>query len=287
MGMESFKQRLSEYAVLTENTLQQYLPEETEDVVTEAMRYSLLAGGKRLRCALALEFCLALGGQKEDVLPFACALEMVHAYSLIHDDLPCMDDDDMRRGKPSCHIAFGEANALLAGDGLLTKAFEVMAQQSKVPPERTVLAVGVLAQAIGHHGMIGGQRMDLQNEGKEVGIEVIALIIAAAQLGCIAAGADSKMTELAKKYAEQIGLAFQITDDILDCTSSAEVLGKPIGSDAENHKTTYVSVYGLEKAMSIAAEEIQKAKDALNQMGMQERSPFLYDMADYILSRKN
>lgn len=296
MGMESFKQRLSEYAVLTENTLQQYLPEETEDVVTEAMRYSLLAGGKRLRCALALEFCLALGGQKEDVLPFACALEMVHAYSLIHDDLPCMDDDDMRRGKPSCHIAFGEANALLAGDGLLTKAFEVMAQQSKIPPERTVLAVGVLAQAIGHHGMIGGQRMDLQNEGKEVGIEVIeqtnrlktgALIIAAAQLGCIAAGADSKMTELAKKYAEQIGLAFQITDDILDCTSSAEVLGKPIGSDAENHKTTYVSVYGLEKAMSIAAEEIQKAKDALNQMGMQERSPFLYDMADYILSRKN
>lgn len=138
--------------------------------------------------------------------------------------------------------------------------------------------------------------MDLQNEGKEVGIEVIeqtnrlktgALIIAAAQLGCIAAGADNKMTELAKKYAEQIGLAFQITDDILDCTSSAEVLGKPIGSDAENHKTTYVSVYGLEKAMSIAAEEIQKAKDALNQMGMQERSPFLYDMADYILSRKN
>ena len=202
----------------------------------------------------------------------------------------------MRRGKPSCHIAFGEANALLAGDGLLTKAFEVMAQQSKIPQERTVLAIGVLAQAIGHHGMIGGQRMDLQNEGKEVGIEVIeqtnrlktgALIIAAAQLGCIAAGADNKMTELAKKYAEQIGLAFQITDDILDCTSSAEVLGKPIGSDAENHKTTYVSVYGLEKAMSIAAEEIQKAKDALNQMGMQERSPFLYDMADYILSRKN
>ena len=166
MGMESFKQRLSEYAVLTENTLQQYLPEEMEDIVTEAMRYSLLAGGKRLRCALALEFCLALGGSKEDVLPFACALEMVHAYSLIHDDLPCMDDDDMRRGKPSCHIAFGEANALLAGDGLLTKAFEVMAQQSKIPPERTVLAVGVLAQAIGHHGMIGGQRMDLQNEGK-------------------------------------------------------------------------------------------------------------------------
>ena len=163
MGMERFKQRLSEYAVLTENTLQQYLPEETEDVVTEAMRYSLLAGGKRLRCALALEFCLALGGSKEDVLPFACALEMVHAYSLIHDDLPCMDDDDMRRGKPSCHIAFGEANALLAGDGLLTKAFEVMVQQSKIPPERTVLAVGVLAQAIGHHGMIGGQRMDLQN----------------------------------------------------------------------------------------------------------------------------
>lgn len=193
MGMESFKQRLSEYAVLTENTLQQYLPEEMEDIVTEAMRYSLLAGGKRLRCALALEFCLALGGNKENVLPFACALEMVHAYSLIHDDLPCMDDDDMRRGKPSCHIAFGEANALLAGDGLLTKAFEVMAQQSKIPPERTVLAVGVLAQAIGHHGMIGGQRMDLQNEGKEVGIEVIeqtnrlktgALIIAAAQLGC-------------------------------------------------------------------------------------------------------
>ena len=169
--MYNFQQRLEQCAALTEQTLDLYLPQQEEDRVTEAMRYSLLGGGKRLRAALALEFCRALCADQQPALPFACALEMVHAYSLIHDDLPCVDDDDMRRGKPSCHIAFGEAVALLAGDGLLTKAFEVLATHSCLPPERTLQAVQVLAQAAGHLGMIGGQRMDLENEKMQAEIE--------------------------------------------------------------------------------------------------------------------
>lgn len=295
--MYQFKTRLSQYASLTEKTLQQYLPEESGDKVTQAMRYSLLGGGKRLRAALVLEFCLALGGKEEDALPFACALEMVHAYSLIHDDLPCMDDDDMRRGKPACHIAFGEATALLAGDALLTKAFEV-ASSNNISPNQIVQAMLTLSKAAGHHGMIGGQRMDLENEQIPANIERVeetnllktgALIMAAAKLGCIAAGASEGIILLAEKYAQNIGNAFQITDDILDCVSSEEVLGKPIGSDAENNKTTYVSFYGVDSARDIALQKVNLAKQALNMMdsAMVNSSGFLYDMADYILSRTN
>lgn len=297
--MNSLKIQLDSYARQTEQALERFLPDNgKEDTVTSAMRYSLLGGGKRLRAALTLAFCDALGGREEDALVFACALEMVHAYSLIHDDLPCMDDDEMRRGRPSCHIAFGEAVALLAGDGLLTKAFETLSL-SRLPSAQTVQAVGVLAKAAGHLGMIGGQRLDLENETISASIERVeetnrlktgALISAAVAMGCIAAGADSKTMECAEQYAQHIGAAFQITDDILDCTSSQEELGKPIGSDAQNHKTTYVSMYGVEEARQIAAHRIEQAKcslDAIDCCSMRETSGFLYELADYILTRRS
>ena len=294
--MYNFQQRLEQCAALTEQTLDLYLPQQEGDYVTEAMRYSLLGGGKRLRAALALEFCRTLCADQQPALPFACALEMVHAYSLIHDDLPCMDDDDMRRGKPSCHIAFGEAVALLAGDGLLTKAFEVLATHSCLPPERTVQAVQVLAQAAGHLGMIGGQRMDLENEKMQAEIEQVeqtdrlktgALICAAAKLGCIAAGADEERILLAESYAQKVGLAFQITDDILDCTGDEKTLGKPTGSDEQNHKTTYVSVYGVEQARQVAQQLLEQAKCDLDSMKLEEQANFLYDLADYVLERRH
>ena len=281
--MCDFKTKLNQYVSLTEQALQSYLPEETQDSVTTAMRYSLLSGGKRLRASLVLEFCLSFGGSEQDALPFSSALEMIHAYSLIHDDLPCMDNDDMRRGKPSCHIAFGETTALLAGDGLLTKAFETAAS-APVSSEQVVRAISVLSQAAGHHGMIGGQRMDLENESADVSAERIketnllktgALICAAAELGC------------AKEYARHIGTAFQITDDILDCIGTEESLGKPIGSDKQNDKTTYVSIFGIEKARKIAEQEIAAAKQAIAcvEDQMQLPSRFLYDLADYVLTR--
>ena len=284
--MNSLKIQLEAYANLTQEALERFLPDNgNEDTVTSAMRYSLLGGGKRLRAALALAFCNALGGKQDDAIVFACALEMVHAYSLIHDDLPCMDDDDMRRGLPSCHIAFGEPVALLAGDGLLTKAFETLSY-SQLPPAQIVQAVA------------GGQRLDLENETITASIERVeqtnrlktgALISAAVALGCIAAGADAKTRGFAECYAQHIGAAFQITDDILDCTSSQEELGKPIGSDAQNHKTTYVSMYGIEEARTIAEHRIEQAKQALDAIDgcSTQTTGFLYELADYILTRRS
>lgn len=292
--MKEFKAKLQAYAQQTEQQLDCWLPAQPDDRVTEAMRYSLLAGGKRLRAALALEFCAALSGDAMRAMPFACALEMVHAYSLIHDDLPCMDDDDMRRGKPSCHVAFGEATALLAGDGLLTKAFEVLGSAEGMSFSQISRAVLTLAKAAGHQGMIGGQRMDLENEGHEVPIERVKqtnrlktgeLIIAAVTLGCIAADADEQTLHLAQSYADNIGQAFQITDDILDCVGDQNELGKPIGSDSENNKTTYVSVYGIEEARRIAEEKVKAAQQALEQMKLCASADFLRDMAEYILVR--
>ena len=291
-----FHEQLTLYAQLTEEQLDQLLPLKScpQQVVVEAMRYSLLAGGKRLRAALLLAFAEACGGSRETALPFACALEMVHAYSLIHDDLPCMDDDDLRRGKPSCHIAYGEANALLAGDGLLTHAFDVMLH-AKAEPSSVLKAAACLSEAIGAYGMIGGQVMDLANENKtEVSEELLqqtdalktgALIRAACEMGCIVAEAEESKISAAKAYAEKIGLAFQITDDILDVTSSTEELGKPVGSDVELSKNTYVSLYGVEKAKEISAQLLDEAKDELKKADLDK--DFLCQLADYILQRRN
>ncbi len=246
-----------------------------DDAVSEAMRYSLLAGGKRIRPCLALEFCRICGGDVDAALPVAAAVEMIHTYSLIHDDLPCMDDDDMRRGKPACHIQFGYANALLAGDGLLTLAFETLSTAS-LPPERLVRACGILAQCAGHLGMIGGQTMDLANEGQSVGLETLQqtdrlktgkLIEAACVLGCVAAGAAQFQTDAAVQFAHALGMAFQIVDDILDVTSDDATLGKPVGSDAAQNKNTYVTLCTLDGARQAAQQYTNDAVAALAPFG--------------------
>lgn len=274
--MNSFKQQLEQYAQWTQECLEQLLPPQEGDRVTEAMRYSLLAGGKRLRAALALEFCRVLCGDAKRALTGACALEMVHAYSLIHDDLPCMDDDEMRRGQALRHIAFGEAVALLAGDGLLTKAFEVLAASEELDAQQRAgfgFAVGKggrtsgddrrTADGFGERNLLrrhraGAPDRPLKNRGTD---------LCGAQMGCIAAKATAEQMQAAQEYAHSIGLAFQITDDILDCVGDAEQLGKPTGSDEENHKTTYVSVYGVQGAAEQAQQQVLLAKQALPGLG--------------------
>ena len=245
------------------------------DVVSEAMRYSLEGGGKRIRPCLVLEFCRVCGGEPAAALPFAAAVEMVHTYSLIHDDLPCMDDDDLRRGKPSCHVRYGEANALLAGDGLLTLAFETLAK-APLPAERIAEACATLAEAAGHRGMIGGQTLDLQNEGSAVSLETlrktdalktVELIRAACMLGCIAADARDAQRKAAIRYAFGLGMAFQIVDDILDVTGDTATLGKPVGSDETQHKSTYVTLCGLDGAKAEARRFTDMAKNAADVFG--------------------
>ena len=274
------------------SALKEYLPA-ADDVVSQAMRYSVENGGKRIRPALLLEFCRVCGGDYKKAVPFACALEMIHTYSLIHDDLPCMDNDDFRRGKPSCHIAFGEEYALLAGDALLTLAFET-AMKSNLSAEITVKAAKELAKAAGVMGMVGGQVLDLQNEGKKVGVSDLQktdelktgeLIRAACVLGCACAGADDKKIAAAEKYAHDIGIVFQIVDDILDVTSDEETLGKPIGSDEENQKSTYVSLLGIEKSRKTAEELTLNAQKALDAFDGDVTS--LKDFAEKLKNRKN
>lgn len=280
------------YVEIVNNALEKFLPK-GDDVVSQAMRYSVRNGGKRIRPVLVLEFCKVCGGDPMLALPYACALEMIHTYSLIHDDLPCMDDDDFRRGKPSCHVAFGEANALLAGDGLLTLAFETAAK-STLSADKTVKAVSQLAKAAGVCGMIGGQVMDLENEGKSVGVDVLEktdalktgeLIRVACVLGCISAGADDEKIKNAESYAKDIGLAFQIVDDILDVTGDEKALGKPIGSDADNDKSTYVSALGLDGSTKKVDFLTERAKEALK--SFDGDTAFLCDFADKMAKRKS
>ncbi len=272
---------IEEYLPIIEKGLAEYLPLENcaQESVCTAMKYALLDGGKRIRPILVLEFCRVCGGSIQSALPFACAVEMIHSYSLIHDDLPCMDNDDLRRGKPSCHKQFGEAVALLAGDALLTLAFETMLNQNtntKLSAQNCLNAAAVLAKQAGSMGMIGGQVIDLDCEGKNVPIQVLqkmddlktgALISAACQMGCILAGANEKMIQAADRYAKNIGLAFQIMDDILDITSTSENLGKPIGSDAVNKKSTYVSLLGLESAQALVYQLTEQALAELEIFG--------------------
>ena len=259
-----------------------------------AMDYSLKNGGKRIRPMLTLEFCRLCGGDYEKAIPFALGAEMIHTYSLIHDDLPCMDNDDMRRGKPSNHIVFGYANALLAGDALLTLAFETVLAAEGVSAEAKAKAGLELAKAAGCSGMIAGQVMDLANEGRTAPLDDVRktdklktgeMIKVSCIMGCIAAGADEEKIKAAEIYSENIGLAFQIVDDILDVTSDEKTLGKPIGSDAENQKSTYVSLLGLEKSAEYAEELTATAKNALKIFG--DEGDFLIQLADMLASRKN
>ena len=260
--------------------------------VCDAMRYSLLDAGKRVRPVFTLSFCEALGGDAESALDFACAVEMIHTYSLIHDDLPCMDDDDMRRGKPSCHKVYGEAVALLAGDALLTLAFGTIAQCKTVSADKIAAAAAELARLSGAAGMVGGQVIDLDSEGKSVPIETLrvldagktcALIEAACVLGCICADADEAALSAARKYASGVGMAFQIVDDILDVTGDEAILGKPVESDAGNNKSTYVSLMGIEGASAEARRYTQEATAALDVLG--GKCEFLKDFAQKLLYR--
>ncbi|MBR6102773.1 MAG: polyprenyl synthetase family protein [Ruminococcus sp.] len=268
---------------------------ELQGIVTEAMEYSLMAGGKRLRPILMLEFCRMCGGDFEKYYDLACTIEMIHTCSLIHDDLPCMDNDDFRRGKPSCHKAFPENIALLAGDALEVLPFEVIsdaALNGVIDAKTGMMLISVLSKAIGVNGMIGGQVIDLQSEGKEISLDVLntlqayktgALIEAACVMGVILSGKYERIGEAAA-YASALGRAFQIIDDILDVTGSFEELGKPIGSDEDQNKTTYVSVLGLDRSYAEAQLLTEQALAILDGF---EDSEFLHTLTAMLLSRRS
>ncbi|NNE09097.1 MAG: polyprenyl synthetase family protein [Gemmatimonadetes bacterium] len=244
-----------------------------ENRVVEAMRYSLTAGGKRIRPILLLLAHEAAGGRSEAAAQAAAALEMIHTYSLIHDDLPCMDDDDLRRGRPTCHVAFGEATALLAGDALLTHAFGLLAEASGIEPTVRCPMIATHAGAIGYEGMIGGQMLDLDAEKKN-GLSILelqtiherktgAFLEAAPALGAMAAGASDETTAAFREYGRKIGLAFQIADDLLDVTGTAEEAGKRVGKDAARGKATYPGLLGIDRSRSRARELVEEAVRAL------------------------
>jgi geranylgeranyl diphosphate synthase type II len=269
---------------------------ELQSAVLQAMEYSLSAGGKRLRPILILEFYRMCGGEDIDkMVKLACAVELIHTYSLIHDDLPCMDNDDFRRGKPSCHKAFSEDIALLAGDALNTLAFEVItdcAMEGNISAETAVMLISVLSKAIGTDGMIGGQVIDLQTENEVIDLETLntlqayktgALIEAACVMGVILSG-KMEYIPAAADYAQAMGRAFQIVDDILDVTGTFEELGKPIGSDSEQHKNTYVSLLGLQRSRQKAAQLTVTALGALKKF---ENNEFLFELTQELLERRS
>ena len=289
--------KITEFSSVLEENLYKYFDTYLEEYkeVFDSMKYSVENGGKRVRPLLTLLFCDACGGNVLQAVPMATAVEYIHTYSLIHDDLPCMDNDDFRRGKPSNHKVFGEATALLAGDGLLTAAFERISSWCKAglyDAEVALNAIEELSRCAGSRGMIGGQIIDLANENNpDVKIETLqlldslktgALIEAACVMGCIVAKADSEKIDAARTFASKIGLAFQIKDDILDVTSTAEKLGKPIGSDAENGKSTYVGILGIEKCQALVEELTDEAIKALD---IFPENGALLEYAEYLAKR--
>lgn len=295
--MKNFNEKLSEYIDRTESNLKKYNTLTGNDIpqknLIEAMNYSLEAGGKRIRPALVYGFCEALGGDLKAADAPASAIEMIHTFSLIHDDLPAMDNDDFRRGKPSCHKAYGEAMAILAGDALSVLPFELIADDTSLTAEQKVRIISVLAKAVGKSGMIGGQVIDMENEERS-GVDeenlrnmyrckTGQLIAISCVMGCICAGASDLMLGIAAEYGFKLGLAFQIIDDILDVTSTTEELGKPVGSDEKENKTTFVTLYGVEKAQEIADDITAQAVECLDRI---ENSSFLRELTSMLLRRK-
>jgi len=268
-----------------------------QSTVIDAMNYACAAGGKRLRPVLVMEFCRLCGGDADTAIPFACAIEIIHCYSLVHDDLPCMDNSLLRRGRPSTFAAYGEDMGLLAGDALLNRAFEIMLapeSYAAIPPERALAASRCLATAAGAYGMIGGQVIDLQSENKAIDLAVLellqrgktmALISAACEMGAILAGATAEQTTAARQFGEQLGLAFQIVDDLLDVTSTEEELGKPIGGDAGHGKSTYVTLLGKDEARRLADIRTASAIGALHTFG--EGADALRRLAEVFGNRKS
>lgn len=291
-----FKDVLKEKISYIETLLNEYMPKEEgyQETIMKAMNYSLKAGGKRLRPILTLESCKIVGGNEEDAIPFAMAIEMIHTYSLIHDDLPALDNDDLRRGKPTNHKVFGEAMATLAGDALLNYAFEVMLSSSidKKDSNKYLKAINEVAKHAGIYGMIGGQVVDVESENKIIDKDKLdfihlnktaAMIVGCMRAGAIVGGATEEELEKVTKYGRNIGLSFQIVDDILDITGDEVKLGKPIGSDIENHKSTYPSLLGLEKSREIARQLIEEGKSSID--GLSSEIDFLNQLGDYIISR--
>ncbi|HCF82612.1 MAG TPA: geranyl transferase [Ruminococcaceae bacterium] len=288
---------LAEYAEMTEEALEKYLPETEclQKTLINAARYSLSAGGKRLRPALVMEFCKICGGEPDTALPAACAIEMTHTFSLIHDDLPCMDDDDLRRGKPSCHKAFGEAAAVLAGDALAIMPYQILADagiRNRLSPDASLKIIKLLSELSGFYGMTGGQIIDLENEEKKVPEAIIlemyrmktgALLEFCCRAGCIAAGAGAAEQLAAGSFGRRLGVAFQITDDILDITADEKLLGKPVGSDGKDKKYTYVSAVGLEKAKEQART---LTNQAIEELSCFENADFLKELALSLTERK-
>ena len=293
--MTDIKSYVNEQTKIISSKLETVLSENMSSVVLDAMKYSVSNGGKRIRPVLAVEFAKLCDGDIDTAINFGCAVEMIHTYSLIHDDLPCMDNDDMRRGKPSCHIAFGEDNALLAGDALLTEAFGLLASSKNISEKNIVKAVSFLSSYAGINGMIGGQVLDLQFENTKPTIEEIlemyslktcGLLKAACVLGCLSSdNYDENKINAAIDYAENLGIAFQIQDDILDIEGDATSLGKPVGSDEKNDKSTAVKYFGLEKSKELVKEYTENAVSSLN--AFTNDTETLKQIAYMLVDRKN
>lgn len=293
-----FKSALKDKKIYFESRLQSYIPNMNtyQKTLFEAMKYSLDAGGKRLRPILLMESAALFNHDIEDTIPFACAMEMIHTYSLIHDDLPAMDDDDLRRGKPTNHKIFGEGIAVLAGDGLLNYSFEIMLEHALKNEKNSckyVKAMNEVAKAAGVRGMIAGQVVDLESENKKIDKDTLdfihmnktsAMIIGSMRAGAIIGGASDKELEDITNYAKNIGLAFQVVDDILDIVGDEKKLGKDIGSDLENNKSTYPSLFGIEKSREIARNLIDDAKKYI--YGFDGKNEFLNGLAEYIIDRE-
>lgn len=296
--MNGFDKKFKEYIDYTEKCLEEYnfLTDDTQPQknLIDAMNYSLSAGGKRIRPVLVMAFCEAMGTDYRKAKAPACAIEMIHTFSLIHDDLPAMDDDDLRRGKPSCHKAYGEAMAILAGDALSVLPFEIIADDTELTPEQKIKIISVLAKATGKSGMIGGQVIDIENESRnDVDEKNLCnmyrnktgqLIAVSCVMGCICAGVDEEIIKISAEYGYKLGLAFQIIDDILDVTASTEEIGKPAGSDMEENKTTFVTLYGVEKSREIADRITAEALECLGKTG---NNSFLIKLTENLLQRKN
>lgn len=293
----AFDTFLKESKTFVEEKLVSYANElQCPNVLREAMAYSLEAGGKRLRPLLLFATLQAFGKERNLGVGAACALEMIHTYSLVHDDLPCMDDDDLRRGKPTNHKVFGEAMAVLAGDGLLTYAFQVIMayEQKEISAEKKVRLVLELAKAAGPEGMVGGQVADMEAEGKQLTIDELEyihkhktgkLLEFAVLAGSILSDATEEQEEKLLAFAKNIGLAFQIRDDILDVEGTEEEIGKPIGSDVSNEKSTYTTLFTVDRAKDILEETIAKAKDAISSLQLQDE--YLLSICDLIAKRNN
>lgn len=292
----SFDVELNKRIGEIENIITSYLPKEEglQKTVIEAMNYSVLAGGKRLRPMLMQETYKLFGGDGEIIKPFMTAIEMIHTYSLVHDDLPALDNDEYRRGKKTTHAVFGETMGILSGDALLNYAFEIATDALvSSPDEKTARAINILAKKAGIYGMIGGQIADIEYEGKKAGIDVVefihrlkcgALIESAMVIGAVLAGATKEECEKIEQIAADIGYAFQIQDDILDVTSSTEVIGKPVGSDDKNKKSTYVSIKGFEQAKKDVSDMSERAINTLKTLSYENM--FLEDLIKYLINRE-